>query len=94
MMKSYATIDSIEGKYAVCELELVDTENSLQLSFIDKDTVMLDITLETITSIIGDVIEGDVLVLEHEDGKLQNVCYKDDAEKFRRVELLKAMQQK
>ena len=41
-MRSYASIDRIEGEYAVLELELLDTNTSKITSFKEKETVMLD----------------------------------------------------
>lgn len=88
-MISYASIDRIENGQAVCELELIQTDESNSIDYFDKDTVMVDIPLTQIQSIATDVKEGDVIVVEHEDATVTKVCYKDDEEKKRRIELLK-----
>ena len=93
-MKSYAAIDRIIGEYAVCELELVDVQESLNLSFLEKITTTEEILYETICQQIGEVKEGDIIVVEHNKGRILSVCYKDDAEKNRRIERIKAIREK
>lgn len=87
-MKSYASIDEIEGKYTVLELELIDTQTSEMISFKDKETVMLDVLTDEIITSVGEISEGDILVIEHENGNLISIYNKDDEEKQRRIELL------
>ena len=88
-MKSYATIDRIEGKYVVCEVEYVDIEQSQKLKFKEKRTGVIDIPRETITSAIGEVKEGDILVVEHEEDELTSIYGKDDKEKQRRIDIIR-----
>lgn len=90
-MKSYASIDRIEGKFAVCEVELLPIEESKPEDFGAKDTEMLDILLQEIPEKLGKVQEGDVLVVEHDGENVTSVYYKDEEEKARRVELLKSI---
>ena len=87
-MKSYASIDRGEGKYTVLELELIDTQTSEMISFKDKETVMLDVLTDEIITSVGEISEGDILVIEHENGNLISIYNKDDEEKQRRIELL------
>ena len=87
-MKSYASIDRIEGKYTVLELELIDMQTSEMISFKDKETVMLDVLTDEIITSVGEISQGDILVIEHEDGNLISVYNKDEEEKRRRIELL------
>lgn len=89
-MKVYASVGEIEGEWAVCEVELVDIQTSKTLSFLDKDTEMCDVSLESIQE-IGIVREGDILIVEYEEGNVTTIYGKDDEEKKRRVEILKAM---
>ena len=90
-MRSYASVDRIEGEYTVLEVELLDTETSIITSFRDKETVIVDILTDTIMSVIGEFDEGDIIVLEHE-GEIINTFYeKDEGEKQRRIEILNAM---
>ena len=88
-MKSYASVEEIEKKFAVCELELIPLEESKTIDYLDKETVMVDIPTEMIIAVISCVAEGDIIVVNHEDGKVQSVCCRDDAEKQRRIDLIK-----
>ena len=72
-MKSYATIDRIEGRYAVCELELIDVQDSQHMPIISKLTTMVDIPYETIFLSIGEVKEGDIIVVEQINGNVNSV---------------------
>lgn len=47
-MKSYATIDRIEGNFAVCEVELIPIEESKPEDFATKDCEMMDVSLRKI----------------------------------------------
>ena len=87
-MKSYAAIDRIEGKFVVCEVELIPVEESIDLSVFEKETEMLDVELEQITQICGDTQEGDIILVEHDSNHIINVYGKDDTEKQRRIKLL------
>ena len=88
-MKSFASIDRIEGKYAVCEVELLSVEESRPEDFATKECVMMDIPLEKIPFYIGNVKEGDVLVVKHDGKNVTWVYKKDEQEKARRLEILK-----
>lgn len=87
-MKSYAAIDRIEGKFVVCEVELIPVEESIDLSVFEKETEMLDVELEQITQICGNTQEGDIILVEHDSNHIINVYGKDDTEKQRRIKLL------
>lgn len=89
-MKSYVSIDRIEGNFAVCEVELIDFERSKPDDF-DKPTEFVDIYLEQINVSVGDVKEGDIIVIEHDENGIIDICYKDEAEKQRRIDVLKAI---
>lgn len=90
-MRSYACIDRIEGKYAVCEVELVPIEESLQLDCSEKETIMLDVALEDIFCELEDVREADILVVEHDGENVISICGKDNDEKQRRIDSLAAI---
>lgn len=93
-MRSYASVDRIEGEYTVLEVELLDTETSKITPFRDKETIMVDVLTETIKNVIEEFEEGDIIVLEHE-GEIINTFYeKDDNEKQRRIDILKAIMKK
>ena len=90
-MRSYASVDRIEGKYTVLEVELLDTETSKITPFRDKETIMVDVLTETIKNVIEEFEEGDIIVLEHEDEIINTFYEKDDNEKQRRIDILKAI---
>lgn len=90
-MKSYAAIDRIEENIAVCEVELLETEQSKTTDFFDKETKMMDVLLEKIHEVTENVEEGDILVVEHDGENVIYIYYKDDSEKQRRIEILQAI---
>ena len=90
-MKSYASVDRIEGKYLVCEVELLTVEESKPENFATKDCEMMDISLQDIHANIGEVYEGDILVVEHDSESVTCVYCKDEEEKARRLEVLKSI---
>lgn len=87
-MKSYASIDRIEGDIAVCEVEMISYRNSKPEDFFDKETTMIDIPMDEITKVVGDVKEGDILIIRHQNETFVEVLRKDDEEKQRRINLL------
>ena len=93
-MKSYAAVDRIEGKYVVCELELVNAEDSAKLRASEKETKMVDILLENVVSSVGQVQESDILVVEYEKGEVTHIYDKDDKEKERRAEIIRKIMEK
>lgn len=93
-MISYASIDRIEGEYAVCEVELVSTIKSNTLSAKDKETNMVDIPVKVIINSVGECMEGDILVVEQKEGEIIYIYEKDKEEKQRRTELLKSIMKK
>ena len=88
-MKSYASVDRIEGKYAVCEVELLPVEESKPENFATKDCEMMDISLQEIPADLGEVNEGNILVVEHDGENVSAVYCKDEEERARRQKLLK-----
>lgn len=90
-MKSYASIDRIEGNFAVCEVEMLELENSKNVSNFDKETKMMDIPMEKFPNDMGEVKEGDILVVEHNDEEVTEVYDKDEKEKQRRIKAIQEM---
>lgn len=86
-MISYAYIDRIEGKFAVCEVELLSFEESKPEDFRSKETVMMDVPLREFPQFIGSVNEGDIWVVKHDNENVQFVYHKDEEEKARRLEI-------
>jgi len=89
-MKSYASVDRLEGNFLVCEVELIEVEESNPTDF-DKPTEMIDIPVEQANAKIGMVREGDIIVVELEEGNVTEILCKDEDEKQRRIEVLKAI---
>lgn len=88
-MKSYVSIDSIEGKYVVGEVELCEIEESKTEDYAVKETTTIDIPLIDVITVVEQVEEGDILIVEHDGENVLCVYCKDEGEKARRVELIK-----
>lgn len=90
-MKSYASIDRIEGEYAVCEVEMVEIANSNTSDF-SKETEIMNIPLEIVKECIKEEPEeGDIIIVEHNREYISSVYAKDEQEKQKRIEELMAM---
>lgn len=93
-MKSYAAVDSIEGSYVRCELEMLDINESRNIAFYDKEEyLMVNIPLDKVCQAVDNVTEQDILIVEHEAGVVISVCGRDDAELQRRMEEYREMKQ-
>ena len=94
-MRSYASVEEIDKKFASCELEMLPVEESRNIDYDSKPTTMVNIPIEMITAVVPDVKEGEILVVvQYERGIVASVCYRDDAEQQRRIELIKELFQK
>ena len=90
-MTSYASVERIEGEFVVAEVELLPFEESSPEDYATKDTTIIDIELQEVTSYVGEVNEGDILVVEHDGENVTLIYYKDEEERKRRVEILSKM---
>ena len=88
-MKSYASVDRIEENFVVCEVEEIEVKNSRTADYFQKETTMMSVLLETVEKNLGDIQEGDIIVIEHDGKNITDVYYKDEAEKQRRISILK-----
>lgn len=88
-MKSYASVDRIEENFAVCEVEEIEMENSRTADYFQKETTMMSVLLETVEKKLGDIQEGDIIIIEHDGKNITDVYHKDEAEKQRRISILK-----
>ena len=86
-MKSYMTIDRLEGKFAACELEFISVEQSREVEYWDRDMEIIDVPI----TMLEEPKEGDVFVVEHEKETLYRIYGKDNEEKRRKIEALKAI---
>lgn len=84
-MRSYAAVDRVEGKFAVLEVEKIETTNSNSEDYFDHETEMIEVTLEVIENAVGVLGENDILEVEHDDqGVVLAVYLKAEEEKARR----------
>ena len=90
-MRSYASIDRIEGKFAVCEVEIYLVEESRRSGVELSETVMVDIPLQKIIEEVGTIQEGDILIVDYDNGDVTTIYCKDEEEKARRLALLKGI---
>lgn len=88
-MISYAIVDRIEGKFAVCEVELIPIEKSQWEDSKAKETIICDVLKEEFMRGFEDVREGDVLIVLHDGQNVSFVYRKDAEEKQRRIEYKK-----
>ncbi len=93
-MKSHAYIERIEDGIAVLELrltaiELVPTDGEEKRRF-RYPRKMVQIPEEELKSSLPDAKSMDVIVVEHTEGLIQEICYIDYEEKARRLERARA----
>ena len=90
-MRCFASIDRIEGDFAVCEVDvfLLEDEELQNIGHEITDCPMADVYLQKIQDEVGDVNEGDILVVEYDGENVTKVYSKDEEEKARRLKLLK-----
>ena len=88
-MKSYATIDRIERKYAVCEVELQETVNSNSENYFEHPIAIMLVPVENIRAAVGEIDEDDILIVEHDCVECVSQVYnKSEEEMLRRGEVL------
>lgn len=93
-MESFASIDRIEGNFVVLEVELVRAQERAEYDFLDDDqTVFVDVP-KSMTAKLGEIREGDILLVTHQDGIISNIVCKDDVEKRKRVAKLEEIMSK
>ena len=93
-MESFASIDRIEGNFVVLEIELVRAQEREEYDFLDDDqTVFVDVP-KSMTAKLGEIREGDILLVTHQDGIISNIVCKDDVEKRKRVAKLEEIMSK
>lgn len=90
-MKSYAAVERFEGSFIVCELELIELEASCNIDYCDRETQMVDIPLSEVLNCVGNVVPGDILVVEHDGETVNQVLGKAFGEKQRRIEYLRQL---
>lgn len=93
-MNSYAVIDRFENNFAVCEVEMVSIAKSWDIDIREKETKMMDVELGILRLICGDVQEGDVIVVKHDNTNIITIYGKDENEKKRRIQLIQKITEK
>lgn len=89
-MISYMSIDRLEGDFAVCELNMVWVKDCKNEEYWKTETKMVDVPIEKFEN-CGNVSQGDIFVVIHNNGEDIEVCCKDEKEKARRIALKKAL---
>lgn len=84
-MKSYASVDKIEGSIVVCEVELCPIEDSKTDDYTIKGVTMIEVPL---TMFYDNFEEGDIFVVEHDFRNISKIICKDDEEKQRRIDVI------
>lgn len=90
-MKSYACIDRIERKFAVCEVEMVSVEDSALMDVSEKETMMIDVLVTEIVGVVENIHESDILVVEHDGCNVTAIYGKDENERQRREDTIAAL---
>jgi len=95
-MLSFASVGEIEtrdGKpvTAKCEVEKIDIRDSRPQDK-NKPVFKAYIPIQEITDNVGEIEEGDIIVVSHENEQVITVIRKDAAEKERRVALIEQLQ--
>lgn len=94
-MRSFVSIDRIEGDFAVCEIELISVEESIFTDPFDKETEMLDVPVKFIRHFINEepIEEGDIFIVEYdkEANEILWVYKRDDEERNRRLEIIQKL---
>ena len=89
-MRSYASVDRIEGKIAVLEVEMITVLESEVTPIGEAETTMIDVEIDKlIEDLEEEVHEGDIIVVEHNGVRVSFTCYLDREEKEARAEYLK-----
>lgn len=90
-MTSFASRCQEENGIVTLDVEVVDTCMSACLDFFDRESTTMYISLEELTKAVGETVEGDVLIVEHNDTSILSICGKDESEKQRRVKFLQSL---
>ena len=90
LRESYAAIDRIEDDYAVLEIELHSIKSNEEIPFPRRDCYMADVLLATLIKTLGQVKEGDVLIVQHDETQVIPIRLAPE-EKEARIEFLKKL---
>lgn len=90
-MISFASVDRIEGNFYVCEVELIPTAERGLVDFLEDDqTTFMDVPISKAQQILP-IVEGDILLVEHNGTEISSILGKCDIEKERRIKFLSSL---
>lgn len=92
-MKCYASICSLEEKYAKLEVTMRDISESFDSGSTKVETQIIDASYAAFPMGDETFFEGDIVVVEYDSFDI-HVLYKDEAEKRRRVERIREIKRK
>lgn len=90
-MISYAARCQEENNIVTLDVEIVEPEVSKLLRPHQRDSTSMYVKLDELTEAVGETVEGDILIVEHDGVEVLHVFGKDDDEKQRRIEILRQM---
>lgn len=88
-MISYASIDRVVDDKVIVEMEMHTTVESYSLSPKEKIVGMIVLNKEMFPIQYAPYCEGDILIVNHNGGRVIEICGKDEEEKARRIQARK-----
>ena len=89
LCKQFAGIFETPSEEVEGDIQTGEERNAEE--YVPYDTEFMDVSLKMIPISLGNVKDGDILVVEHDDKNISSIYYKDEMEKARRLELLREM---
>ncbi len=90
-MISYASRCQEENNIVTLDVEIVEKEVRVFLKPHQVESEKMYFDLDKLNAIVGETVEGDILIVEHDGVEILQVFGKDDEEKQRRIEYLSQM---
>ena len=80
-MQSFASINGLDGLFAICDVELVGLEKGRTASFVTNSTKSMSFP---VTKFPVPPAKGDIFIVNHDGEKITSVLCRDDFETQRR----------
>lgn len=90
-MISFASRCQEEKGVVTLDVEIVEKEVRVFLMPRQVQSEKMYMSLDELTAVVGETVEGDILVVEHDGVEVLKVLGKDELEKQRRIECLNSM---
>ncbi len=90
-MISFASRCQVENNIVTLDVEIIEKEVRVFLRPYQVQSENMYMDLDKLTAMVGETVEGDILVVEHDGVEILNVLGKDEQEKQRRIECLSQM---